>query len=254
MTTYDATKLFKKVDVLDNGHVELFDAMVVDPRLKIVNAARVSFNKESSEFTEKDEKLVKYLYDHGHFSTYRHSYFSFRIKMPLMVARQWWKYQVGSSWQELDETSTDAIIITDTSWNEMSGRYVEFSPEFYVPESFRKQSKSNKQGSEDVAVETLSNGSSVKDSYIASCTKSYESYQKLIDAGVAKEQARMLLPQSMYTECVWTCSMQTLLHFFAQRLKSDAQYEIREYAKATYQILSPHMMELLGSLNEHMEK
>src|SRR5580698_2905750 len=87
MEKFDVTKMFRKIDVLDHGHVELFDAMILDPRLKVANAARVSYKKESKEYSEKDAKLVKFLFDHGHFSTYRHSYFSFRIKAPLFVFR-----------------------------------------------------------------------------------------------------------------------------------------------------------------------
>src|SRR5262245_44326874 len=89
-----------KVPVLDKGYLELIDWMGTGPRLKIVNSARVSFLKESRTFSEKDAGLVNFLYQHGHFSTFRHSYFSFRIKAPLLVFRQWWKYQIGCDWVE----------------------------------------------------------------------------------------------------------------------------------------------------------
>ena len=97
---FNISDYFKKIEVLDHGSVELIDGMVSDPRIKIVNAARVSFNKEVQELSEKDAKLIEFLFKNEHFSTFRHSYFSFRIVAPLTVFRQWWKYQIGSEWIE----------------------------------------------------------------------------------------------------------------------------------------------------------
>lgn len=246
--TFDPTLSFKSVPVLDKGSVELFDAMLMDPRLKVVNSARVSFNKTSEEFSEKDAKLVKYLYEHGHFSTYRHSYFSFRIKAPLFVFRQWWKYQVGSSWEEGDELGSP-VIVPDTSWNEQSGRYTEFKPEFYVPEKIRKQSASNKQGSSNEEVDRIEVFSDshigektkipARDFFLEACQKSFDHYNVMVEAGAAKEVARLVLPQNIYSECIWTCSLQTLIHFFNQRLKQDAQLEIRQYARAIFDLVEP---------------
>lgn len=113
---FDIKKLFRKENVLDKGHVELIDGMITHPMLKVVNSARVSFLKEAKELTERDAKLIKFLIDHEHFSTLRHSYFSFRIKAPLCVFRQWWKYQIGSQW--LENENVGSIEIQDTSWNE----------------------------------------------------------------------------------------------------------------------------------------
>lgn len=248
MNDYNAKNMFCKIDVLDHGHVELFDAMILDPRLKVANAARVSYKKEAKEYSAKDAKLVKFLYQHGHFSTYRHSYFSFRIKAPLFVFRQWWKYQVGSNWEEEAEIG-HSIIIPDTSWNESSGRYVEFDPEFYVPDIMRGQSKINKQGSSSEDISEI-DGQSSKEIIMQASKTAYESYNKLVNAGVAKEIARVLLPQNVYSECIWTCSLQTLIHFFTQRLKNDAQYEIREYALATYKTLYSELGELLNIVSE----
>lgn len=238
---FDMTSFFKKLEVLDHGYVELFDGMVNDPRLKIVNAARVSYKKSSTEYTDKDAKLAKFLYDHGHLSTYRHSYFSFRIKAPLFVFRQWWKYQVGSNWENEQELG-DSIIINDTSWNEQSNRYVEIDPQFYIPSIVRAQSKINKQGSTMDNIEKIQiDGHDVdtKQLLIDSTKILYKTYNALVKAGVAKEIARTILPQNVYSECVWTCSLQTLIHFFNQRLKEDAQFEIREFAKATYNLIEP---------------
>lgn len=232
---FDITKLFKKISVLDHGHVELIDGTVIEPKLKIVNAARVSFSKESKEYSPKDAKLVKFLFDHGHFSTYRHSYFSFRIKAPLFVFRQLWKYQVGSEW-EAEEEIGHSIVIPNTSWNEQSFRYVEPPVEFYVPTIVRGQSASNKQGSSSEEIQSIE-GQSPQQLITQATTSAFETYNKLIAGGVAKEIARSILPPNIYSECIWTCSLQTLIHVFQQRLKNDAQFETREFAWATYELL-----------------
>ena len=229
-------KYFGSVFVLDKGHVELCDGMVCDPKIKIVNAARVSFNKEVKDLSDKDIKLIDFLFKHEHFSTFRHSYFSFRVKAPLLVFRQFWKYQIGCDWVENENVGT--IQIPETNWNEMSGRYVEFQPEFYIPQEIRIQSKNNKQGSEGRLL-ALENGEDPVKFFEDSCNLMYEKYNYLVKAGAAKEQARALLPQNIYSECMWTASLQCVLYVLHQRLKTDAQFEIREYAKAIAQLISP---------------
>jgi|ERR1700722_718183 len=233
---FDIKKFFGSCKVLDKGHVELCDGMVCDPKLKIANAARVSFQKETKELTEKDIKLINFLYEHEHFSTFRHSYFSFRIKAPLLVFRQFWKYQIGCDWVENENIGT--IQIPETNWNEMSGRYVEFAPEFYIPEEIRIQSKINKQGSEG-KLAALSNGEDPVKFFEESCNFMYEKYLYMIKSNAAKEQARSLLPQNIYSECMWTCSLQCLLYVLHQRLKPDAQFEINQYAKAIAHFVVP---------------
>lgn len=241
---FNITNYFEKIDVLDKGSVELIDGMVSHPLLKVVNSARVSFNKTSEKLTERDYKLIKFLHKHGHYSTFRHSYFSFRIVAPLFVFRQWWKYQVGSDWLENDG-NVGSIEIHDTSWNEASGRYVLFKPEFHMPQTFRLQSKDNKQGSYGEISEI--DGVEISEIYKSVYDQQYRVYEHLTKSGVAKEQARMVLPQSIYSECIWTCSLQTLMLFFEQRLKSDAQFEIREYATAVYQLIKPLVEQMYES-------
>lgn len=236
MEKFDISKYFTKKMVLDKGHVELFDGMLQDPKLKIVNAARVSFHKEVSELSEKDIKLINFLLAHEHFSTFRHSYFSFRMKAPITVFRQWWKYSIGCDWVENENVGT--IELPETNINEMSGRYVEFEPEFYIPAEIRIQSKNNKQGSEG-KLEALSNGVDPVIFFKNNCEFMYDQYKLMVKSGAAKEQCRMLLPQTIYSECIWTVSLQGLLYFLHQRLKSDAQFEIREYAKAVLEIMKP---------------
>ena len=240
---------FKKENVLDDiGFIELINGMVVDPLISIVNSARVSFNKEVTNLEERDFKLIKYLLEHEHKSVFRHSYFTFRIKAPLFVFRQWWKYQIGSEWIE----NSGNIEIPETNWNEASGRYVEFEPIFYIPKTLREQSVSNKQGSiensnidkihivENTIVGDILQKTNEYDAvnYLKkSCNDSYNAYVNLINSRVSKEQARMILPQNIYTECIWTCSLETIIYFLKQRLKQDAQFEIRSYALALRSIM-----------------
>jgi thymidylate synthase (FAD) len=233
---FNIANFFGKKEVLDKGHVELFDGMLMDPRLKIVNAARVSFNKEVFELSDKDVKLIEFLHKHEHYSTFRHSYFSFRIKAPLLVFRQFWKYQIGCDWIENENVGT--IQIPETNWNEMSGRYVEFQPEFYIPNEIRIQSKNNKQGSEGKLL-SLSGGEDPIVYFEQACSRTYDQYEYMVKSGAAKEQARALLPQNIYSECVWTCSLQCILWFLHQRLKTDAQFEIRQYALAVANLMCP---------------
>ena len=240
MIEFDIKSHFKKTSVLDKGHVDLIDGMITHPMLKVVNSARVSFLKETKDLTEKDEKLVRFLIDHEHFSTLRHSYFSFRIKAPLCVFRQWWKYQIGSSF--IENENIGSIEILDTSWNEASGRYIEFEPEFYIPDIIRVQSKDNKQGSSG-KLTALASGVNPVDFFRNVCEFQYQNYKAVVDVGGAKEQARMLLPQNIYSECIWTCSLQTILHFLHQRLKEDAQWEIRQYANAVKDLMAPMLFE-----------
>lgn len=202
--------------VLDHGFIDLQQVMGSD--LSTVNSARVSFGKQVDAMSEKDEALIRYLADHQHHSPFRHAYMTFHIKAPIFVARQWVKHQVGCS------------------WNEISGRYVEFEPEFYVPESFRTQSSSVKQGS-DGEHQDPAQCSYV---YKNAMTKTYNAYKELLRMGVAKEQARAVLPTALYTEWWWTASLQAVCHFLHLRLASHSQWEIREYAKVVERIVRPH--------------
>lgn len=210
------------VNVLDKGFVELVDSMGSD--LSVVNSARVSFGKKKSKFDNKDKKLIKYLLEHEHTSPFRHASLQFHIKAPIFVLRQWQKHQVGCS------------------WNEISGRYVEFTEEYYLPKYFRKQSKSNKQGSYGEVEDNFF----CSQVYENSISSSFDRYRILLNNGVCKEQARMVLPLSLYSECYWTCSLQAVLHFLRLRLDSHSQYEIRQYALAVRKYVAelfPNTME-----------
>ena len=201
----------KRVNVLDKGWVELQDVMGDD--LAIVNAARVSFLGESKG-DEQDKKLLFYLLRHRHTTPFEMVEFKFRIKCPLFVARQWMRHR---TW----------------NYNEVSRRYTSLDIDFYYPETWRKQSTSNKQGSEgEVDTTTAEQLTGWLDEHHQ---RGLQFYNEAVAAGIAKEQARIFLPQSMYTQFIGKVDAHNLLHFIGLRIKPDAQYEIRVYAKAIFE-------------------
>jgi len=189
--------------------VTLIDHMGSD--LTVVNAARVSFNKESqrenngniNDLRMEDKHLIKYLAKHGHWSPFSHCFLQFRIEAPLFVARQLVKHQVG------------------LAWNEVSRRYVDYTPKFYTPQSWRKKADNVKQGSSDDTI----------DYHIGSYTRSaIAEYERMLDVGIAPEMARMVLPQNMYTEWYWSGSLYAFSRVVNQRLDKTAQAETRYIA------------------------
>jgi len=236
----------------DIGFVALVDRMQSDPALKVVNSARISYEKVKDGFDEKDQKLCNFLWEHGHTSPYRHSFFTFHWKAPLFVFRQAFKYQVGSGWRKYEVDGVpvtlevfDVMFDTDKgcSWNEVSGRYVKWTPEFYVPRVMRSNPPhGNKQASVDLPTDFDHVGE--RSLMLAECEEAFRRYEERIERGVAKEIARTLLPQNLYTQAYWTVSLQGLLHFFDQRLKPDAQYEIRRFAQGIYRLVEPELARL----------
>jgi len=243
----------------DIGFVALVDRMQQDPALKVVNAARISYEKQKAGFEDGDRKLASFLWEHGHTSPYRHSYYTFHWKAPLFVFRQAFKYQVGSGWREWEvngETVSlevfDVLFDTDKgcSWNEISGRYVQWTPEFYVPKVMRANPPhGNKQASIDLGPD-YDHAAEVARMH-EECEHAFELYQQRIARGVAKEIARMLLPQSLYSQAYWTVSLQGIIHFLEQRLEADAQYEIRRYAEAVYDLVKGDL-ERIGVTRESL--
>lgn len=215
----------KEWKVLDKGFIRYLDKF--GDELTIVNAARVSFGKQKEQFDNKDEDLLRYLLKHGHTSPFRHVFFRFHIKAPEFVLRQWFKHVVGSEWSSPSPNQLHG-------WNEISGRYVEMH-DFYIPDEWRKQSVDKKQGS-DGLIDDDANRHFIN-KYNKYLEETQNLYQEMMDAGIAKEQARMLLPLSHYTECVWTVSLQALAHFVKLRDDDHAQQEIREYGKIMGAIL-----------------
>ena len=229
------------MNVLGEGKVDLIDYMGTD--LTVVNAARVSFNKESEwgldfdaiarlkscpydkddvrMLKEKDEKLIRYLAKHNHWTPFAHPQITLRIKAPVSIRTQFFKHKQGFV------------------ENEISRRYVSYEPEFYSPTWRGKPTDGAKQGSEDfVTEETRTN---LYDAiYRESCETALHVYNTLIEKGIAPEQARFILPQGMYTEWYWTGSLAAYARFYKQRKDDHAQWEIREYANAIGQIIEPY--------------
>ena len=214
-----------KIDVLDKGYIEVVDTLGDD--LTPVNAARVSFGGRSDTFTEKDKRLSKFLIKHKHFSPFRHQHIMVIIKAPEFVLRQWYKHVVG-----IETTSTHAT--KDHAWNEISGRYVEVE-DFYYPEVWRKQSEDNKQASEGELDDLHQKRMSMI--YKTFMNQVEMAYETMISSGVAKEQARIVLPLSQYTQVWWTASFQSVMNFIELRDESTAQVEIQEYARALKKIM-----------------
>lgn len=210
--------------------VEYVDKMGSD--LSVVNAARVSFAKVSSEFSEKDGKLISYLARHGHWTPFAHTAISVRIKAPIFVARQLVKHQVG------------------LTWNEVSRRYVEDEPSFYFPETWRGRPEGSvKQGSSDQPIE---HHQRVVDS-VESCTANALAYYyyALLDEGVAPEQARMVLPQNTMTEWIWTGNVMSFARVCKQRLDPHAQKETRDVAVQLQGVLLEHFPVSFKALMEN---
>lgn len=218
--------MLNKLDVLDKGSVILHDTMGSD--LTVVNAARVSYDKMSYELDERDIRLINFLAREGHTSPFRHATLQFEIYSPLMVARQHWKYIVGSSIAEADGDNMDA-------WNESSRRYVTEEPTFYIPGSheWRSSPENSKQGSgEPLGVDV---GVELTEDLIKYVDNGLYLYEEAMRNGVCAEQARLFLPAyGMYVRYYWTASLQSVAHFISQRLADDSQVEIQEYAKAVY--------------------
>ena len=172
--------------------------------LMVVNAARVSYGKSKDSIDQKDEKLINFLVEHKHVAPFRHAQLQFRIECPIFVERQLFKHQVGMS------------------ANSISGRYVDFSDNYFTVKSLRKQSKSSKQGSEGEL-----DRPDLIEKMNSLVEQSSQLYKDLCDAGVAKEQARIILPLCLETQFIWTGSLLAFMHFWALRLKSDTQEETR---------------------------
>ena len=215
-------------DPLGDGksRIELIGSMGDD--LSIVNDARASFDRTSQKLNDKDIKLINYLIKHEHWSPFRGVVFKFKVKAPLYICRQWWKHVIASNHNE-----------EQLGWNEKSFRYVAIddSDEFYIPQTFRQQSKNNKQATIGSINET-SNQQAIA-IYEEQCKNSYAAYAKLLELGVGREQARGVLIPAVYTSWVWTVSLQALLNFIGLRMGAGAQSEIGAYAQAILELIEP---------------
>lgn len=215
----------KSIKLLDYGHATLVDCM---PRFApvgytadaaIVQAARVSYG-DGTKKTSEDRGLIRYLLRHSHTTPFEMVEFKFHCKMPIFVARQWIRHRTANV-------------------NEISGRYSIMKDEFYKPDvgGIRAQSKTNRQGGdtpidEGTAADYLSHLDEI-------CIQAYQTYEKYIGEGVSREQARMILPVNLYTEWYWKIDLHNLLHFLSLRCDAHAQFEIRVFADAMLELISP---------------
>jgi len=205
-----------------NSEVDLIDSMGDD--LSVVNAARVSFDKWSewtNEYNEygaklplKDVKLIKYLADHNHWSPFAHCFLSFRIKAPIFVARQLVKHQVG------------------LAWNEVSRRYVDTEPEFYIPKVFHNRPDASiKQGASAEAMKKTDMWGETLHDF---CDEALALYKEAINEGMAPEEARIFLPLNTMTEWIWSGSLMAFARVCNLRLDSHAQGATREVAREIF--------------------
>lgn len=213
------------IEVLGNGFVRLDDCMADD--YSVVNAARVSFAKQSSdihnELSGKDRGLISFLMRERHGTPFEHNAFRFHVKCPIFVAREWFRHRIGS-------------------FNEFSARYSEVPREFHLPQIEHLRTQVGKPGS--YSFEPLGNhDDAVHILRVMNSTASiaFDAYDELIAMGVAKEVARMVLPVSMMTQFYWTVNARSLMNFLSLRIDSNAQMEIREYAKAVDTLFSAQM-------------
>jgi thymidylate synthase (FAD) len=199
--------------------VELLEVFGND--LMVVNAARVSFAKESKEFSDADGKLVTYLAKHNHISPFFHPQIQFRLKMPIFVAREWFRHQIGFA------------------RNEVSRRYVDTVPECWIPEEsqLRERDPKIKQGSKDIAVENSRYVHTLIKNHTEGCVSLYN---YLLSENVAPEIARCVLPQSMLTEFIETGSLAAYARLYKLRNDKHAQAEIREFARQIGEKLEKH--------------
>ena len=198
------------IPVLDQGFLALDAALASD--LAVVNGARVSFNQESQEMTERDEGLVRFLMREKHGSPFEHGYFRFLVKAPLFVVREHHRHRAGHS------------------YNEWSGRYSKMEAEFYVPDFVRTQvGKPGAYSFEPVDDETRE---AARAEIESNALRAFQAYERLLERGVAKEVARAVLPLSTYTKYYWSCNPRSLMHFCSLRNHEAAQFEIGQYAAA----------------------
>ena len=190
-------------------NVTLVDSMGSD--LSVVNAARVSFGKTHETLTEGDKKLIRYLAKHGHWTPFGHATLSFHIESPIFVARQLVKHQVG------------------LVWNEVSRRYVDYEPEYWMPEHWRARAEDKKQGStEDEYIDWLARDERTGGRVHKVCEFAIQTYKLMLEKGVCPEQARMVLPQNVLTEWYWTGSLYAFARVCNLRCQPDAQKETRD--------------------------
>lgn len=204
------------ISVLDHGFVRLVDHMGDD--MSVVRAARVSYAGGESKGAESDRKLVEYMMRNHHTSPFESIVMTFHVKAPIFVFRQWHRHRTQS-------------------YSELSARYTEMPDEFYAPTEWRRQDTKNKQGSVPVTEMDCWNVVQVG-THQDAWSEARQSYQEMLNDGVAREMARMVLPVSLYSEMYATVDLHNLMHFLRLRMDSHAQWEMQQYANALHDIAS----------------
>ena len=223
-----------EIKVLDHGYVRLFEYMGND--LSIVRNARVSYNTEwrMGEDAGKDEKLIRYLLNNKHTSPFESVVFTFDIKCPIFIARQWHRHR---TW----------------SYNEISARYTEVLDDYYIPEpeNIGVQSKDNKQArnvNEGLDILTVAD---IRYKLIQESRAAYLQYGSLLRLGCPRELARSILPLNMYTHFFGTVDLHNLLHFIKLRSHSHAQWEIQQYSNALLELITPIVPVTIAAFKEY---
>ncbi len=188
------------IEVLDKGFVKLIDSMGTD--ISIVRAARISHGKEPID-EERDRRLLEHLLKSGHESPFEHVVFTFHIKCPIFVARQWMRHRIAS-------------------YNELSGRYTQFTDEFYSPDFEKRFAKEQSEQARQIIEQAYEN--------------SYRCYMQLLQMGLQREIARLVLPLATYTQFIWTVNARSLMNFLSLRADSHAQWEMQQFAIAVARI------------------
>jgi thymidylate synthase (FAD) len=208
------------ISVLDHGFVRLDEAMASD--LSVVNAARVSFARRKEEMDESDEGLIRFLLRERHGTPFEHNAFRFHIRCPIFVAREWFRHRIGS-------------------FNEFSMRYAKATDDFYVPAAEDVRTQVGKPGSYSFEPVDPELAETTRRELRAVYDAAYATYERLVEAGVARELARAVMPVGAYTEFYWTVNARALMNFVSLRAAEAAQREIRSYADAVERFLAEAM-------------
>ena len=208
------------VTVLDHGFVRLDDAMADD--LSVANAARVSFARRKEELDEADEGLIRFLMRDRHGTPFEHNAFRFHVRCPIFVAREWFRHRIGS-------------------FNEFSLRYAKATDDFYVPDAADVRSQVGKPGAYSFEPVDAELAERTRDELQAVYEHAFATYERLVEAGVARELARSVLPVGAYTQFYWTLNARALMNFVSLRNSEFAQLEIRRYGEAVEAFLADKM-------------
>ncbi len=206
--------------VLDLGFVRLDGLMASD--LSVANSARVSFGRRTDSMTDADRGLVRFLMRHRHGTPFEHNAFRFHIRTPIFVAREWFRHRIGS-------------------FNEFSMRYAEATDDFYVPAPEAVRTQVGKPGAYSFETVSPELAEATRETLASAYASAYSTYRELLDRGVAREVARVVLPVGAYTEFYWTVNARALMNFLSLRSHEAAQLEIRTYAETIEQLFEQHM-------------